>query len=79
MRANGMSARRVGLARARVRPKWASSVDRIEECLRELHETVPRRLVARRDAAARLHRREAALREMAIDVAVARWGNRGSR
>lgn len=71
--------RQAGIHVVRHRLSWASSVDHVEECLRELGEFVPRRIVARRDAAARVHRREAALREMAIDMAVARQGNRGSR
>ena len=68
--------RQAGMQVVRDRLNWAFSVDRVEECLAELQETVPRRIVARRDAAASVYRRESALREMAIDVAVARQGKR---
>jgi len=61
--------RQAGLQVVRERLNWAHSVDRVEECLRELHETVPRRVLARREAAANQYRRETAVREMAIDAA----------
>jgi glycosyltransferase involved in cell wall biosynthesis len=68
--------RQAGINVVRNRLNWPSSVDRVEECLGELRETVPRRIVARRAAAARAYRRDTALREMAIERALARLPKR---
>ena len=55
--------RQAGLQVVRDRLNWPTSVDYIEECLRELDGSVPRRIVAAREAAAEKYRREAALRK----------------
>jgi hypothetical protein len=51
---------------------WATSVDHIEACLRELQNTVPRRIAAKRKEEAIVYRRETALREMAMAAEVKR-------
>jgi glycosyltransferase involved in cell wall biosynthesis len=45
--------RQAGIDLVRNRLTWATSVDRVEECLAELRGTVPRRIAVRREAAAR--------------------------
>lgn len=68
-----------GVRYAREHVNWAASVDRVEACLDELRDAVPRRNVTRRADAARKYRRETAAREMAVDAALARRTTDGSR
>ncbi len=65
-----------GINVVRERLTWASSVDHVEECLREMRGTVPRRILARRAAAAKEHRRAAAVYDMAIELALDRVKDR---
>lgn len=59
-----------GLDVARKRLNWRTSADHIEARLQELNGTVPRRIAARRNAAATAYRLEAAARAMAVDAIV---------
>jgi glycosyltransferase involved in cell wall biosynthesis len=64
--------RKAGLNVVQEKLNWATSVDHIEACLRELQNTVPRRIAAKRKEEAIVYRRETALREMAMAAEVKR-------
>ena len=64
--------REAGFKLVKDRLNWANSVDHMEKYMRELKGTVPRRLAAKRDAAASKYKRETALREMANSEAISR-------
>jgi glycosyltransferase involved in cell wall biosynthesis len=64
--------RAAGFKLVKDRLHWANSVDHMEKYMRELKGTVPRRLVAKRDAMASKYTRETALRDLVTSAAVTR-------
>lgn len=64
------SKQETGIEFAQARLNWRSSTDKVEANLREVKDTIPRRIFSQREAAEKQHRLQVAARQMLIKAAI---------